>query len=166
MTEPVLIACVGNADVAADALGPRVAAHLAPLASRDVRVADLGTSPAQLLDLLPERDALIVVDAVVNAPRFSGPLIDLEWPTARTLRSLEPAHSTHGLSVAEQLELADRLEMLPDEVRIVGWAADLDRADGGVDEVAVAAVADRAMQIATHLGRLEPGLRTSAPSGG
>jgi len=81
------------------------------------------TSGEQLLDLLDDAAALIVVDAVASgAP--PGTLHRLRWPSAR-LDGLRPG-STHQLGPAAALALADALGMLPPEVVALG--VELDRA--------------------------------------
>lgn len=149
MPAPILIACVGNADVAGDDLGPRVARRLRERRPADFEVVDLGSAPGRLLDMLGGRRTLIIVDAVIGHPRFDGPLIDLEWPTASPVRSAAPRRSTHGLSIADQLELAERLDLLPPHVRIVGWQVNGAGVIHGVADAAVDRVVARIIEHGT-----------------
>ncbi len=124
-TPPILIACCGNAMAGGDALGPAVAGLLRQWVLPGVQVADVGMNPAGLLDLLPGRSGLIIVDAVVDSDSAPGTLMDIDWLAAdRPGLAAEADWSSHGLSIAAQLALAGRLEMLPGRVRLVGLAID------------------------------------------
>jgi hydrogenase maturation protease len=120
----VLIACCGNPVAGDDALGPLAAAALrARGLPPGVALIDVGDRAVALVDHLPGRDALILVDAVAHPTAPAGTLIDAEWREIRDaiVFSSSPA-STHGLGVAAELALAETLGILPPLVRIVGLA--------------------------------------------
>ena len=86
---------------------------------------DLDIRPAALLDYLPGRSGLILVDAV-HAPGLTpGRVLDWDWFSSdRPELVNDDTMSTHGLSLAMQLEMADRLAMLPPYVRLIGLTID------------------------------------------
>jgi hydrogenase maturation protease len=124
LSAPVLIACCGNPEAGDDALGALVArALLEGPALEGAEVVDLGTRPMALVDHLGGRRALMVVDAVRQEAGPPGRLVDLEWRTLRgrgALALASRAASTHGQGFAEALALADALDLLPADVRILG----------------------------------------------
>jgi hydrogenase maturation protease len=69
------------------------------------------------LDELAGCERLIVVDACRSGDAV-GTVRRLRWPDPRIAR--QHGHSSHGVSVCEALELAERLEQLPPVVEIVG----------------------------------------------
>lgn len=122
---PVLIACCGNADGGDDAFGPRVAAALRDHARccqalADADVADLGSRPWELLDHLPGRRCLLLVDAAVLPDARPGRLLEFEWfDPARPPLVSETLLSTHALGLTQQLALAAMLDLLPDAVHLL-----------------------------------------------
>ena len=107
-----------------DAFGPLVADHLRTRTHVDADVLDLGMKPLALLNHLAGRSALIVVDAALPGGDFpSGRLIDLEYSRRACPQLLHDASlSSHGLSLADELELAREVEMLPEQVFVVAAA--------------------------------------------
>jgi hydrogenase maturation protease len=123
---PILVAAFGNEMAADDAFGPRVAEAVRIMAIPGVEVVTLGMKPAGLLDQLADRRALCVVDAARCDGEPVGTLLDLDFFDAnRPALVHDGALSTHGLSVAQEIELAQRLGLCPEEVRLVAVAAEL-----------------------------------------
>lgn len=120
----VLIACCGNRDAGDDAFGPLVARELTLRPSSRRRVVDLSMQPAAVLDVLPGHGALIVVDAVRIDASATGELIDLDWSEARAAIAAtgHVSTSSHGLDLADQLDLAQTLGILPSRSRLIGLA--------------------------------------------
>lgn len=122
---PILIASCGNPDAGGDAFGPMVTAALRRLEPDAIRIADLGMRPAALLDHLEGISGLIIVDAVHVPGERVGRLIDVDWFDAdRPKLAHDDPMSTHGLSIGRQLELAQRLSLLPRHVRLIGCVID------------------------------------------
>lgn len=139
---PILITACGNPRspwMNADALGPLVAQRLQgrqPGPAQKVQgpenggevpcrveIVNLGMRPAALLDHLPGRQALGVVDAVTGAGFAVGQVVEVDWFDPRRPQLVhEDVLSTHGLSLGAQLELARQLGMLPARVRLFGLA--------------------------------------------
>jgi len=117
---PVLVAACGNAMAGDDAFGPRVAEALRGSAPPAVQIVDLATKPASLLDYLPGPELLLIVDAAWDANAPVARLVDMDWcdPDRPPLEH-DAAISSHGLSLADDLVLADRLGMLPKQVRLI-----------------------------------------------
>jgi len=126
----ILIACCGNDMAGDDALGSLVAAALRRQPTLPATLIELGMRPAALLDHLAGQRALLLVDAARVDPSTNGDadaknLIDVDFfaPHCPPLVH-DDALSTHGLSIADQLELARRLDMLPPVVRLIGAAVE------------------------------------------
>ena len=118
--QPILIAACGNTLAGDDAFGPLVARELAGQSLSVVEVIDLGIRPAGLIDHLPGRRAVILVDAAVCPGAAPGGLLDMDFfAPGRPTLCADRITSTHALSLAGQLELARALGMLPPIVRLV-----------------------------------------------
>jgi hydrogenase maturation protease len=121
---PILVAAYGNDMAADDSFGPLVAEAVRALALSGVEVVSLGMKPASLLDHLAGRSAVCVVDAARCDGLPVGTLIDADFFDAdRPPLVHDGSLSTHGLSVADELELARRLGMCPQNVRLVAAVA-------------------------------------------
>ena len=121
MNAHVLVATCGNRLAGDDAFGPLVGRRLRELELPGVKVVDLDLKPTALLDHLPWPECLILVDAV-DAPNWpEEELIDIDL-SKEDLPALlhDDALSSHGLGLAEQLELARRLHLLPRQLRFLG----------------------------------------------
>ncbi len=117
---PILVAAYGNEMAADDSFGPRVAEAVRAMALCGVEVVSLGMQAAALLSHLAGRRAVCVVDAARCDGLPEGTLIDVDFWDANRPRLLhDAALSTHGLSIADELELAERLGMCPKHVRLV-----------------------------------------------
>ncbi len=121
--QTILVAACGNVMASDDAFGPLVARALRSHSLPSVEVVDLDIRPAALLDYLSGKDGLILVDAV-HAPDTPGldpgRVLDIDWfsPDRPGLVN-DDTMSTHGLSIAMQLDLAERLDLLPSRVRLI-----------------------------------------------
>ena len=122
MAEQAVI-CVGNRARSDDAVGPVIADELSAR-GLDIPVHVTGGEPAELLELWADLDRVVIVDAVLTGRNEPGTVHVL----TATHNSLELGSqaSTHGLGLAESIELARSLNRLPADVRVVGIeAADL-----------------------------------------
>lgn len=118
---PTLIALCGNADAGDDALGCVLGARLQADPPVGAEVLVLGQRPAALLDHLPGRAGLCIVDAIYWPGRAAGEVIELDWSEAEpgVLVNDDPL-SSHGLSIGQQLRLAAALGLLPPRVGLIG----------------------------------------------
>lgn len=116
----ILVATCGNVMAADDAFGPSVAREFRREELPGVEVIDLDIRPAALLDYLDGRTGLIIVDAAYAPGLQAGRVIDTDWfSPERPALVNDDALSSHGLSIAVQLDLAQRLGILPRRVRLI-----------------------------------------------
>lgn len=121
MKKPILIVTFGNPDAGDDGFGDAVAEVLRSEPVPGITVAKLGIRTAGLLDHVQGHAALIIVDAVCCPDEKPGILIDMDWfDAARPTLKSEEVLSTHGISIGQQIALAQSLDMLPSVVRLVG----------------------------------------------
>jgi hydrogenase maturation protease len=157
---PILVAACGNALAGNDAFGPTAARLVAARAPPQVEVIDLSLAPSGLLDFLPNRAALILIDAVNIPDRSPDQLVDLDCSDIQSLPLIiEPARSSHNLGLAWQLTLADSLKLLPPRVRLLALTID-SAAIGQVTSPALEAQARRCAEATIgwcrkYLGELE-----------
>lgn len=143
--ERPLVVCVGNALRGDDGVGPAVAQVLR---ERGMAAVVHDGEPASLIDAWDGAAAVVLVDAVVTGAdagtvhRFDA--------AAGTLRAGGGA-STHGLGVAEAVELARALGRLPRRVVVIGVEG-ADFAPGAeLSPPVTAAVAEAADAVAREL---------------
>ena len=125
---PAAVIAVGNPLRADDGAGVEVVRRLAGRVPAGVRLIELGGEPAELLDAWDELGTVVVVDAV----RTGGEPGTVHHFDASTepLPARTGSASTHGLGLAEALELGRALGRLPGRVVVVGIEAE-DRTLGG-----------------------------------
>jgi hydrogenase maturation protease len=114
------VVCVGNLARSDDAVGPLIAEELGrhPL---PVPVHLSNGEPGELLDLWRHLDRVVVVDAVVTGRSEPG-TIHVLHAGSEPLPVVSHA-SSHGIGLAESIELARSLHQLPGDVRLVGIEA-------------------------------------------
>lgn len=120
----ILVVYCGNDLVGDDAFGPMVYRAVGTLPGVDQ--VNLASAPARLLDALAAtRELLVIVDvlATEDLPSAGPELIDEEYPAGEALPLwCEMSTSTHGLGLAQQLELARVMNLLPPRVRLIAAA--------------------------------------------
>jgi hydrogenase maturation protease len=118
---PILAVGCGNPAAGQDSFGVRVAAALRGMPCRGLEICTLGMRPADLLDQLPGRAGLIVLDAARRPGTTRIEPFDLDWygPERRDL-NIGLSLSSHGQNIAFCLILADELGWLPPRVRLLG----------------------------------------------
>jgi len=90
-----------------------------------VEVVELDIRPAGLIDHLEGRSCLVIVDALYAPGIPGGEVLDIDWfDEARPALCHDDVLSTHGLGIAQQLELAKQLGLLPPVVRLIGMTVD------------------------------------------
>lgn len=124
MTEPrradALVVGIGNPARGDDGAGIELARRLRDRARRrDIEVRELNADTTQLLDALPDRDAVVIVDSARSGAaagtirRFDASQVSLPAELCRV-------SSTHALGLAETIELARALGRLPAQVIVFG----------------------------------------------
>jgi hydrogenase maturation protease len=118
-TDPaaVLVLGVGRPDRGDDAVGPAVAARAVELVPPEVTVVER-VEPAGLIDAWAGADLVVVADAV----RSGQPpgTVHVLHPCHGPLPVRTGAGGTHGLGLAEMIELGRALRRLPPELVVVG----------------------------------------------
>jgi len=116
---PRLIIGCGNRQRGDDAAGILATERLRALGieALGIQIKICSGEASELMGLWSGADDVIVIDAVVTG---SAPGVVHLWDAERPLRYGKAPGSTHGLGVAEALELARALERLPAEMRIYG----------------------------------------------
>lgn len=113
----VVVIGVGHRDRADDGIGPAVVdalAHRTDEVVTLVREGDLAVLPL----LWEPDDDVVIVDAVASRSSF-GDLCEIDPAELRSRFGV----STHGLDVADAIELARRLQCMPARLRVFGITA-------------------------------------------
>jgi len=144
MSEALVIG-VGNPWRGDDGVGPAVARLLA--GTPGIQVAECGGEPAELMQCWSGYERVFLVDALVTGAA-PGSLLRL---TAETPLPRPARHSSHGLGLAEAIELARALDALPPELVIYGIEAE-SLADGTrLSPAAASGVAELVLSIQSEL---------------
>lgn len=122
-TKPVLILCLGNEILSDDGFGPEVARRLQEESERNL-LADVIFAPLagfSLLDLLAEREKVLIVDTIRTGAAAPGTL--RHFPA----NALTPSHSlttSHQISLPTALELGKRFSIkMPQVVDVLAVEA-------------------------------------------
>ncbi len=152
--QPILVAACGNTLAGDDAFGPLVAQELQRRPPAGVDVIDLGMRPAGLIDHLPGRRVVILVDAALWPGHAPGELLDMDFfDPLRPPLCADRITSTHALSLAGQLELAEALGMLPEIVRLVALVAQATHV-GSADTIPPQTIRDAATLVIRRIKEL------------
>lgn len=121
----ILIAGAGNPWRSDDGTGITVIERLhalqhagaSYLAKNQVDILDVGTDGLALLDILPNYQKAIIIDAVeMNAAPAT---IKVFFPEEAKIKITSDALSTHGFGLGEMLKLAEQLH-IPTQIIIIG----------------------------------------------
>ena len=115
----LIIGC-GNRDRGDDAAGILAADRLRALDIAGIETRTSSGEPSELIELWAGATNVILIDAVVTG---SAPGAVHQWDAQRSLHYGKATGSTHGLGVAEAIELARALKCLPANIRIYGIEA-------------------------------------------
>lgn len=138
---PDVVIGVGNEFRRDDGVGPAVVARLAATGLPGVALLVGQGEPSRLLDAWDGARLAVIVDAVVCRPAVPGRL----HRCVGSVPTEDVAGGTHGLGVADAIELGGVLDRLPQRLVVLGVeAADLGYGTGLSPAVAasVATVAD------------------------
>lgn len=118
MSNTTLVVGIGNRYRSDDALGCMVVDELRKQAPKEVDVIEHDGEPASLIELWRGYSSVIIVDGVVSgADLGTTHRIDLR---KQTLTAGFRTYSTHGIGVAEAVELARALRKLPPCIIFLG----------------------------------------------
>ena len=116
----ILIVGIGNPDRGDDGAGILAARELADLTSEGTDVVESNGDVGELLDRWAGVEAVYVIDAVCSGYPpgtihcFHGPQVPSAWASLT---------STHGLGLAQAIDLARALDRLPRELFVYGVEA-------------------------------------------
>ncbi len=109
---------VGNRLRGDDAIGPLLIDALSGLSHSQVELVDAGSDALGLLEYFQGRDHVIVIDAC-HMGRKAGCIVEFD-PTQIDLVLKDDPISLHGLGLAESIQMAQSLQMLPRDLKIIG----------------------------------------------
>ena len=145
------VIAVGNPWRADDGAGAQVVRRLAGRVPDDVRLIELGGEPAELLDAWDGLGAVVVVDAV-RTGGAPGTVHCFDASRA-PLPARTGSASTHGLGLADALELGRALGRLPARVVVVGIEAGEDQTAGGLSPPVQDAIEEASARVLAELGQ-------------
>jgi hydrogenase maturation protease len=148
----VRIIGLGNPMAGDDGVGVLAARHLATVPGLPAEVTEAGLAGLDLLDLMRDHRAVILIDAV-RSGRPAGSIHRLDASTAPLASSLLP-RSTHAFNAADALELGRALGILPTTVVLYGVEAGPMEAGAGLSPAVAAALPALAEQIRREVTKL------------
>jgi hydrogenase maturation protease len=117
-----LVVGIGNPDRGDDGVGPLVAERVARLRLPDVEVVADG-QPLDLVEHLPGHDDVVVVDATRSRGGHRPGTMHVVRVDGTPLGGNGPTLGSHGVGLAEAVELARALGRLPPRLTLVGVEA-------------------------------------------
>lgn len=152
---PILIASCGNKMAGDDALGPRITRRLRQHPPAETEIVDLDLNPAGLMDHLPRKLAVFIVDAVKVEGQGAGQIVDMDWFSSdRPAIIHDDVLSSHGLSIASQIDLGQTLGLLPKTVRLIGVTLDNAKLGEDVSEKVFGKIDQVVKTIYDHIERI------------
>lgn len=139
MNRVIRIVGIGNPYRRDDGFGPAVVRALRTQVPETVELFEDSGEGATLIDRFAGADAVVFVDAARSAEGPAGTYVTLD-ATVETIPSDYFNYSTHAFSLAEAVELAKALQMLPDTVWIHAVTATDFSAGEGLSEVVASTV--------------------------
>ncbi len=116
--KPILVLGIGNILLSDEGIGVRVIEHMQTMTLReDVQLVDGGTSGTDLLDVLADREKVIVVDAIDTD---CAPGTVLRFGLDQLMQKDCAAISLHELGIAETVNMTRQLGCEPKEVIVFG----------------------------------------------
>lgn len=117
-TRPILVLGIGNILLSDEGIGVRVIEQMQTISiPEDVELVDGGTSGVDLLDILADRDKVIVIDAVDTDCR---PGTVLRFGIDHLMQNDQPCISMHEVGIAETVMMTEQLGCAPKEVIVFG----------------------------------------------
>jgi len=144
------VIAIGNALRSDDGVGPAVLARLRGRLPAGVRLSEIHGEPSALFEAWAGLDTAIVIDAVVTG-QTPGTVHVLD-ASAGPLAARTAIASTHGLGLAEALELGRALHRLPARIVVVGIEAGQTGTAEGLTAPVLGALDAAASQVIAQLG--------------
>jgi hydrogenase maturation protease len=164
----IVVIGVGNAFRRDDGVGWAVLSRLGERVAQgrlpgDVVLAACDGEPARLIGLWADAGLALVVDAVHALPASPGRVHRLEQPAALSSRSART--SSHGLGLAEAVELARELGRLPGRLVLFGVEGEDDSLGPGLSGPVSATVVPVADRIEQEIAEYRRGALLSSSAG-
>lgn len=116
--KPFLVLGIGNTLLSDEGIGVHVIEQMQAISTPEhVEIIDGGTSGVDLLDILADRDTVIVVDAVDTGCR---PGTVLRFGIDQLIKKDHPYISMHEVGIAETIRMTEQLGCAPKEVIVFG----------------------------------------------
>jgi len=109
---------IGNRLRGDDALGPLVIDELKLMNGSDLELVDVGSDALSILEHLSDKKKVVIIDAC-KMGREPGSVVSFSPEEADVVLDHDPL-SLHGLGLAEALRMAGSLQMLPEDLKIIG----------------------------------------------
>lgn len=138
MRERVLVLGLGNELFTDEGIGVVASRRIADLDLADTEVVDGGTLGLSLLPTIEGRDALLVLDAILDSNLAPGSVVVYDGDDLR--REARLLYSAHQLGVNEVLAAADLAGVAPSEVAAVGMVPESVETGYGITDTAVMAL--------------------------
>lgn len=138
MTAPVLVLGLGNELFSDEGVGVVASRRIAELDFPDTEVVDGGTLGLSLLPTIEGREALLVLDAIVESDLAPGSVVVYDGEDLR--REARLLYSAHQLGVNEVLAAADLAGVAPLEVAAVGMVPESVNTGYGITDTAAMAL--------------------------
>ncbi len=113
---------VGNRLRGDDAVGPLLIDELSKLSDPRLELIDAGSDALGILEYLAGREQVLLVDAC-RMGKAPGSLVTFRPLERKLILDTDPL-SLHGLGLAETLDMAESLHMLPTDLKIIGIEPD------------------------------------------
>jgi hydrogenase maturation protease len=123
---PILVLGIGNILLRDDGLGVRAVEAMRQMdLPQEIELVDGGTAGANLLDIMCDRQKVIVVDAM-DAGAAPGTIVRMTLEDLASRRA--PVFSSHEFSLLETVAMAQHLSAAPAELVLIGvqpqeWSA-------------------------------------------
>ncbi len=146
----VVVLGLGNEDRGDDAVGLLVARRLGAELPAEIEVVESDGDPARLLDLWQGADLAVAVDAVVSGGEAGA--LHRHDATHEALPSGLATLSSHGLGLAQAIELGRALGRLPARLVVIGVEAAQLAPGGGLTPAVADAIARAVDLVRRELG--------------
>jgi len=125
---------IGNRLRGDDALGPLAIDALRSINEEGLELVDAGSDAIGMLEYLSDRGKVLIIDAC-KMGREPGSLVCFSPEQAELVLEPDPL-SLHGLGLAEALRMAGSLQLLPDDLKIIGIEPDSIQFNGQLSKTA------------------------------
>ncbi|NQV15651.1 hydrogenase maturation protease [bacterium] len=113
---------IGNRLRGDDAIGPMVIDALRERHDTELKLVDAGNDALGILEYFDNQGSIMIVDAC-RMNKAPGTVLEFNASKAAMVLDMDPL-SLHGLGLAEALQMAESLQMLPSELKIIGIEPD------------------------------------------